>query len=96
MTTFLLPSCTVLSGVSAAGGEETLSGAGLCRVCITSDRVAALDNIVDCLFDLNAVRGRRGHSNMHGGIVLGLLTTVLVLDPQKLVCRVVFGSYPHG
>ena len=29
----------------------------------------------------------RGHSNMHAGIVLGLLTTVLVLDPPKLACR---------
>ena len=38
----------------------------------------------------------RGHSNMQAGIVLGLLTTVLVLDPQKLVCRALFGSYPHG
>ena len=39
---------------------------------------------------------KRGHSNMHAGIVLGLLTTVLVLDPPKLVCRALFGSYPHG
>ena len=30
---------------------------------------------------------------MHAGIVLGLLITVLVLDPPKLVCRVLFGSY---
>ena len=33
---------------------------------------------------------------MHAGIVLGLLTTVLVLDPSKWVCRVLFGSYNCG
>ena len=42
------------------------------------------------------IKIKRGHSNMNAGIVLGLLTTVLVLDPPKLVFRVLFGSYPHG
>jgi len=34
--------------------------------------------------------------NMHAGKVLGLQTTVLVVDPPKLVCRVLFGSYNWG
>ena len=38
----------------------------------------------------------RGHSTLHAGKVLGLLTTVLVLDPPNLVCRDVFGSYNCG
>ena len=42
------------------------------------------------------VNNTRGHSNTHAGKVLGLLTTVLVLDPPKLVCRVLFGSYNCG
>jgi len=81
VTTFLLPSCTVLSGVSAAGGEETLSGAGLCRVCITSDRVAALDNIVDCLFDLEGVI-----SGVSGTISAGcaLPFLLLLLPPPSI------------
>ena len=33
---------------------------------------------------------------MHAGKVLGLLTTVLVLDPPNLVCRDLFGSYNCG
>ena len=38
----------------------------------------------------------RGHSTLHAGKVLGLLTTVLVLDPPNLVCRDLFGSYNCG
>ena len=38
----------------------------------------------------------RGHSTLHAGRVLGLQTTVLVLDPPKLVCRDLFGSYNWG
>ena len=39
---------------------------------------------------------KRGHSNTHAGKVLGLLTTVVVLDPPNLVCRDLFGSYNCG
>ena len=35
-------------------------------------------------------------STLQADRVIGLQATVLVLDPPKLVCRVLFGSYPHG